>query len=308
MCVIILVLMLIILAAEFFIYLEIGVQCVKLEDQLNILSIKIESIMNTIKEGSTGDSVKQLQKALNLTADGIFGKKTTIAVKEYQSKNGLVSDGIVGDKTWDSLGFGKQIDGCVIYKPLSRHVSEAPERTIQYLAIHFTAGSKSTPGTALNSVYSTFMNREASADFAVDDQDIVQFNPDLANYYCWAVGDKKNKYSSGGQYYGKATNKNTINIEICSTCSPATSENLSTANNTSWSFTESTLNNAIKIAKIIIKKYNISLSNVIRHYDITGKLCPGVVGWNNEAIYVNGKVTKDKSDSSAWEAFKSRLK
>jgi membrane-anchored glycerophosphoryl diester phosphodiesterase (GDPDase) len=58
MCVIILVLMLIILAAEFFIYLEIGVQCVKLEDQLNILSIKIESIMNTIKEGSTGDSVK----------------------------------------------------------------------------------------------------------------------------------------------------------------------------------------------------------------------------------------------------------
>lgn len=58
MCVIILVLMLIILVAEFFIYLEIGVQCVKLEDQLNILSIKIESIMNTIKEGSTGDSVK----------------------------------------------------------------------------------------------------------------------------------------------------------------------------------------------------------------------------------------------------------
>lgn len=137
---------------------------------------------------------------------------------------------------------------------------------------------------------------------------MVQFSPDLSNYYCWAVGDKKNQYSSGGQLNGKATNKNTISIEICSTCTPVTSENVSVANHSGWSFTEKALNNAVKLSKILIKKYNIPLDHVVRHYDITGKLCPGIIGWNNEAIYVNGKPTSNKSDSSAWEAFKERLK
>ena len=264
--------------------------------------------METIKLGSKGDSVKQLQKALNLTADGIFGKATETAVKQFQSKNGLTADGVVGAKTWGLLGFGKSVSDEVIYKPLSKHISKAPGRAIQYLAIHFTAGSNSSPGKALNGVYQTFMSREASADFAVDDRDMVQFNPDLSNYYCWAVGDKKNPYSSGGQLNGKAINKNTISIEICSTCTPATSENVSIPNHSGWSFSEEALNNAVKLAKILIKKYNIPLTNVVRHYDITGKLCPGIIGWNNESIYINGKASKNKSDSSAWEAFKERLK
>lgn len=39
--------------------------------------------METLKLGSKGDSVKWLQKALNLTADGIFGKGTETAVKQF---------------------------------------------------------------------------------------------------------------------------------------------------------------------------------------------------------------------------------
>lgn len=61
------------------------------------------------------------------------------------------------------------------------------------------------------------------------------------------------------------------------------------------------------MAKILIDKYNIPLDHVVRHYDITGKLCPGIIGWNNEAIYANGKATRNKSDSSAWQAFKKKL-
>ena len=129
---------------------------------------------------------------------------------------------------------------------------------------------------------------------------MVQFNPDILNYYCWAVGDSKNKYSKGGSLYGKATNRNTISIEICSTCSPATSTNVSSANNTAWSFTDAALNNAAKLAKIIMKKYNIPLDRVVRHYDISGKLCPGIIGWNDEVIYENGKATANKSTSDKW--------
>lgn len=281
--------------------------------------------MTTLKKGSKGADVKTLQQALNkaggygLNVDGDFGAKTEAAVRDFQKKNGLSVDGIVGAKTWAELGYNvpsnvpsnvtssKAIDPSVIYKPLPVHVTKSANRNPQYLAIHFTAGSNSKPGRAQNT-YNTFVSRKASADFAVDDRDIVQFNPDIKNYYCWAVGDDNRKYSSGGGLYGKATNKNTISIEICSTCTPATTTAVSTANHDGWSFTEAALDNAVKLAKMIMQKYNIPIERVVRHYDISGKLCPGIPGWNNETLYTaDGKKTSRKSDSSAWEKFKKRL-
>ena len=56
-----------------------------------------------LKVGSTGDKVKELQKLLSLTSDGVFGIDTLKAVKAFQCKNGLISDGIVGSKTWNAL-------------------------------------------------------------------------------------------------------------------------------------------------------------------------------------------------------------
>lgn len=273
--------------------------------------------METVKNGSKGDAVKTLQQTLNklmnsgLVVDGIFGAKTEQVVRTFQAQKGLVVDGIVGPKTWEKLGVSttdsKCIDDSVIYKPLSVHVTKSANRTPLYLAIHFTAGSNSVAGRAQN-VYNTFVSRSASADFAVDDRDMVQFNPDIKNYYCWAVGDAKNKYSSGGTLYGKATNKNTISIEICSTCVPATTTCVSTANHSGWSFTDAALNNAVKLAKMIMKKYNIPIERVVRHYDISGKLCPGIIGWNNETIYnTDGTKSSQKSTSDKWLEFKKRL-
>ena len=56
--------------------------------------------METIKKGSQGAAVKQLQAALHLAQDGIFGRITEEAVRDFQRKNGLKADGIVGDATW----------------------------------------------------------------------------------------------------------------------------------------------------------------------------------------------------------------
>jgi peptidoglycan hydrolase-like protein with peptidoglycan-binding domain len=55
--------------------------------------------MPTLKYGSNGDAVKQLQASLGIKTDGIFGPKTADAVKQYQTSNGLLADGIVGPKT-----------------------------------------------------------------------------------------------------------------------------------------------------------------------------------------------------------------
>ena len=62
-----------------------------------------------LKNGSKGEEVKELQKALvnagyNIKVDGIYGKQTEAAVKEYQQKNGLKVDGLAGKQTKGSLG------------------------------------------------------------------------------------------------------------------------------------------------------------------------------------------------------------
>ena len=57
-----------------------------------------------LKRSSKGSHVKELQTALNLSADGIFGADTELAVRRFQSENGLTADGVVGTKTWEAIG------------------------------------------------------------------------------------------------------------------------------------------------------------------------------------------------------------
>lgn len=148
--------------------------------------------------------------------------------------------------------------------------------------------------------------KRASADFGVDDRYMVQFNPDPLSYRCWAVGDKKNAYSGGGQLYGKATNSNTISIEICSTLAKGT--NSAVPNHEGWTFTQAALANAERLAKILMRRFSIPKDRVVRHYDISGKLCPGVLGWNNGQLFTTeGKPTGRMSDSRKWEEFKKKL-
>ena len=57
-----------------------------------------------LKQGSRGEQVKELQRALGIAADGIFGSQTEGAVKQFQLEQKLTVDGIVGPNTWDALG------------------------------------------------------------------------------------------------------------------------------------------------------------------------------------------------------------
>lgn len=58
----------------------------------------------TLKQGSSGSQVVELQKALGgLTADGSFGPMTKAAVKAFQTSKGLTADGVVGPMTGAAL-------------------------------------------------------------------------------------------------------------------------------------------------------------------------------------------------------------
>jgi len=52
-----------------------------------------------LSRGAMGDAVKEIQQALGIQADGIFGPRTEQAVKEFQAAHGLDADGIVGPRT-----------------------------------------------------------------------------------------------------------------------------------------------------------------------------------------------------------------
>lgn len=59
--------------------------------------------MELYKLGSKGEMVRQIQKALHLFPDGIFGKLTQSAVMDFQKSVGLKPDGIVGPATLAKL-------------------------------------------------------------------------------------------------------------------------------------------------------------------------------------------------------------
>ena len=55
-----------------------------------------------------GVDVAAVQRALGVTADGVFGPQTRRAVKRFQRANGLTVDGIVGPQTLAALGVSAQ--------------------------------------------------------------------------------------------------------------------------------------------------------------------------------------------------------
>ena len=83
--------------------------------------------MMTYKKGDKGEIVKQIQLALHLLPDGIFGKITEEAVRAFQSDNGLKVDGIVGPATLAKLGIAVAAG------------MKKSKRTITEIIVHCTA-------------------------------------------------------------------------------------------------------------------------------------------------------------------------
>lgn len=106
--------------------------------------------MAVYKRGSIGEQVKQIQKALGIKVDGIFGKGTEDAVKKFQGENCLTADGKVGSKTMKILMEKMDTDLSVIIKPKeSLDIKDyyLPKREYingkynnDYIVLHHTAG------------------------------------------------------------------------------------------------------------------------------------------------------------------------
>lgn len=144
---------------------------------------------------------------------------------------------------------------------------------IKYIVLHYTANDGDTDESNAN--FFKTSGRGSSAHYFVDDNSVTRTVPD--NYVAWSVGG--NRYSNykttgGASLYKTCTNTNSINIEMCDT-----------KRNGKYDVSEKTLLNTIELVILLMKKYKISISSVIRHFDVTGKSCPayfidnGI--WNN---------------------------
>lgn len=175
------------------------------------------------------------------------------------------------------------------------HTTARKGRKIQYIVIHYTAGISSKAGSARNTasffaIPTSKGGRDASADYIVDDMEIVQYNPDIENRMTWHCGGKR-QGSTGGQFYNICTNVNSIGVEICSNNKKGKMTNAGDGN---WYYTDASLKNALALVKELMKTFNIPARNVITHWNVTGKLCPSVTGWYG-------------SNLTAWNAFKSSI-
>ena len=136
---------------------------------------------------------------------------------------------------------------------------------IEYLIFHYT-GNKGD--TALNNAkYFNACNRNASAHFFVDDENIYQVVN--LNNSAWAVGDGKGAYG--------ILNRNSVSIEMC--C------------NSEGVISETTEANALELGKYLMDLYGIDLDHVVRHYDASRKICPN---WSDD-------------NWQRWSNFKSKL-
>lgn len=60
----------------------------------------------TARPWMVGDDVRQVQRAVGVPADGIFGPATDRAVRVWQGRVGLAADGVFGPSSWAALDRG----------------------------------------------------------------------------------------------------------------------------------------------------------------------------------------------------------
>lgn len=136
--------------------------------------------------------------------------------------------------------------------------------------MHYTANNNDTAkGNA--SFFSHEVPTHTSANYFVDDNSIWQSVKDTDTAH--AVGGAK-------QYKISCRNSNSIHIEMC---------------NSVDSVPLKTRENAVWLTKHLMGKYGIDINHVVRHWDVTGKLCP--LPWvKNNAAWLNFKNELKEDD------------
>ena len=164
----------------------------------------------------------------------------------------------------------------LVPESIAKRVTYNGTNSKKYIVIHETANTRAgADANAHARLQASGNSRAASWHYTVDDKEIVQSFDD--NKQCWHAGNR---------FY----NENSIGIEICV--------------NNDGNFKKA-VENAVKLTKHLMDKYNISVNNVIQHNQASGKNCPRYlrsgekgVSWGDFKAKLTGKNnTKTKTST-----------
>ena len=140
---------------------------------------------------------------------------------------------------------------------------------IRYIVVHDTGNPSRGANATAHYNYFNGGDRSSSADFFVDDTQVLCVN-DYYKFYTWHCGDGHGKYG--------ITNRNSVGIEFCI--------NVDSDRN-------KTLERTAQLVRELMQELNIPIDRVVRHYDASRKNCPQSMSGNGWA---------------QWYKFKEKLK
>ena len=156
----------------------------------------------------------------------------------------------------------------------SNYYSGRGSNSIKYIVMHYTANDGDTDEG--NAHYFQGAGRRASAHYFVAEDSVTQSVRD--NDAAWHCGGDLE--SSHHPLRGICMNRNSLGVEMCSDIVGG-----------KYTITPQTVDRAVELVKYLMAQYGIDVDHVVRHYDVTGKLCPEP--WVR--------------DESLWRKFKARL-
>lgn len=137
---------------------------------------------------------------------------------------------------------------------------------IKYIVIHYFGGLATASNLAK---YWARTYAGASAHYAVGHEgEIFQIVED--DDVAWHCGATSYKHAT-------CRNTNSIGIEMAVKKKDTSTQN---ATDKDWYFTPETVTAAVELTRALMKKYGVPAENVIRHYDVTGKICPNPYYYN----------------------------
>lgn len=158
-------------------------------------------------------------------------------------------------------------------------------KRIKYIVIHYVGA---TGGAKANCNFFKTIYRGSSAHYFVGHKGEVWQCVDDADV-AWHCGASSYKHKI-------CRNSNSIGIEMC--CRKDSKGR--------WYFEKETIDSTIELTKMLMKKYDVPESNVIRHYDVTGKRCPEPYvrdkeAWNDFKEAIGAKATTTKPVSKEYK-------
>ena len=162
------------------------------------------------------------------------------------------------------------------------------EKRVKYIVIHYF-GSLGTAKSVSNYFKTSY--RGASAHYMLDAGNEVFQSVEVSDsaWHCGTSGKYKHPF---------CRNSNSIGVEVRPY---KLNTNSMKSDDRDWYFDEKTIDNLVEFTRYLMNKYNVPIENVVRHYDVTGKLCPRPFVGNDKNKYYK------KTGNQMWKEFKKRL-